>query len=209
MLYIGYLINGYRDRAVDLRVVLVIYLTWVLTFSVVILLPLDIALSQVPGETKAKSTLRTLWNSFYWLLYILTWGILPVFNDYLKRGGFDSSQKFNLSFKAVYSYYLKLLVPILVMLLYLDNKYERNYLVNLVPLFQSVAHCYGISLIILLMGYGLVAIPRSFWRGGDHEVTMNYFYFQLVNVDDDRQQAHFNFGSHIKHLHLLRSSLNE
>lgn len=45
LVYIGYLINGYRDRAVDLRVVLVIYLTWVLTFSVVILLPLDIALS--------------------------------------------------------------------------------------------------------------------------------------------------------------------
>lgn len=82
-----------------------------------------------------------------------------------------------MSFKAVYSYYLKLLVPILVMLLYLDNKYERNYLFNLLPLIQSLAHCYGISLIILLMGYGLVAIPRSFWRGGDHEVTMNYFYF--------------------------------
>ena len=45
LLFIGHLINGYRDRTLDLRVVLVIYLTWVLTFSVVILLPLDIALS--------------------------------------------------------------------------------------------------------------------------------------------------------------------
>ena len=161
------------------------------------------------GENEAKRRLRTLWTCFYWLLYLLTWGVLPVLNEFLKRGGTDPALRFSQSLSSVYSYYFKLLLPILAMLLYLDHQYERNYLRNLVPLFQSLAHCYGISLIILLMGYAMVAIPRSYWRGGDHLLMMNYFYFQLVNIDDDRQQAHFNFAAMIKHLHLLRASLND
>ena len=47
----------------------------------------------------------------------------------------------------------------------------------MVPLIKSISNAYGISIIILLMGYGIVAVPKSYWRGGDHQLMMKYYQF--------------------------------
>ena len=62
---------------------------------------------------------------------------------------------------------------------------------------------------ILLMGYGIVAIPKSYWRGGDNYIMMNYYYFVLTELNEERESNHFNFSQKIKLIHTIRQRLNQ
>lgn len=123
MCYILYLINRFRQKNVHWSIIMVIYLTWCLTFSVVIILPMDIY-NVIKQDQLYNSSLQIIWNTFYWLLYFLTWGLLPVINQYLKGGEFDSQLRFQNSLYIVFIYYVKLLIPILMLLGYIDYKYN-------------------------------------------------------------------------------------
>jgi hypothetical protein len=42
----------------------------------------------------------------------------------------------------------------------------------------AAGNAWGLFLVILLMGYGLVTVPRVLWRRGDLEGTLKYFEFK-------------------------------
>jgi hypothetical protein len=71
----------------------------------------------------------------------------------------------------------------LIFLIYLiiEDKLEIAHL----PAFlMALSNCWGLFLIILLLGYGLVAIPRKLWYTGSVEKMLHYYQFQLAEVDE-------------------------
>ena len=43
----------------------------------------------------------------------------------------------------------------------------HNLLVNILPLLMVVGNTYGLLLVALILGYGLVDVPRQLWRHGN------------------------------------------
>lgn len=44
---------------------------------------------------------------------------------------------------------------------------------------RSLANCWGIFLIVLLLGHTLVSLPMSHWRTTNLQLQMKYLYFQV------------------------------
>ncbi len=73
LLYVAYLIYQYALPQVPPAVKVLVYLSWLLSFSIVIILPYDIhaALANDVG-------MGALWRAIYYSIFILTWLLLPV-----------------------------------------------------------------------------------------------------------------------------------
>ena len=50
--------------------------------------------------------------------------------------------------------------------------YQGDY--NLMTFLKALANAWGITLVMLLLGYSVVTIPRSQWRTSNMEMQLNY-----------------------------------
>ena len=73
-LYVGYLIYQYALRTVGWFVLVSVYLTWLLGFGTIVLLPFDID----DGGPSTKHALEILWKVIYGVIFFLTWVLLPI-----------------------------------------------------------------------------------------------------------------------------------
>lgn len=55
----------------------------------------------------------------------------------------------------------------------------------------------------MLLGYGLVTIPRNLWRSGSQELTLKYYQFQAVMVEETKSSAEYQLGETIKKTYAL------
>ncbi len=78
-----YLVNYYASKDVSMHVKVWSVITWVLNFGLALLVPEDVFL------TLKKSTDHSIGVQYvvlYWLVYILTWTIIPVLQEWEDAG---------------------------------------------------------------------------------------------------------------------------
>ena len=73
LLYVAYLIHQYALPQVTPAVKIMVYFTWLASFSIVVLLPFDIYHSM-----QGSYDMGGVWKGIYYTIMILTWIILPV-----------------------------------------------------------------------------------------------------------------------------------
>ena len=61
-----------------------------------------------------------------------------------------------------------------VLFLFVLVYFKINGDTNLITFLKSLANCWGIFIIMSLLGYSLVAIPMAHWRTTDLNVQMKY-----------------------------------
>jgi len=88
-----FLVRYFAAKEISWDVQLTCYVSWVLGFSGVLLLPYDI--STVLGSTNddhANSLVRG-WSFIYWSTFVLAWIILPLQLEYHNSGCFSFKEK--------------------------------------------------------------------------------------------------------------------
>jgi hypothetical protein len=60
--------------------------------------------------------------------------------------------------------------------------YQGDY--NLMTFLKALANAWGITLVMLLLGYSVVTIPRSQWRTSNMEMQLNYLYFKAADIKE-------------------------
>jgi hypothetical protein len=76
-LYVAFLIYNYSIKTVGPFVKISVYLTWLICFSNVILLPYDVYFS-----LNSDYALTVVWTVSYALIFFLTWILLPIAQEY-------------------------------------------------------------------------------------------------------------------------------
>lgn len=76
-LYVAYLVYFYAIPSVHIGVKVTVYLTWLLSFGIVVLLPFDIYYSM-----KSDSGMWYVWKTLYLVIMALTWLLLPIAQEY-------------------------------------------------------------------------------------------------------------------------------
>lgn len=67
------------------------------------------------------------------------------------------------------------------------------------PVFLIVlSNCWGLFLIIVLLGYGLVAIPRTCWESGDNFTSLHNLYIQAISLNDGMTETKFELDEIVK-----------
>lgn len=77
LLYVAYLIFQYSMPSVTPTVKILVYLTWLLSFIIVVLLPYD-----VYHSLQSDYTMTVVWKVIYYSIFILTWLLLPIAQEF-------------------------------------------------------------------------------------------------------------------------------
>lgn len=111
----------------------------------------------------------------YWSVYLLTWTIIPVLQEWENSGDLLSKDRLKRSLRVNGIFYVYMLVGGLVILgiLYYFNVGGD---MGLKTYLKCLATCWGILLQVVMMGYSMVEIPRSLWLSGEPKRYLLYCY---------------------------------
>lgn len=155
-------------------------ITWVLNFGLALLVPEDVyqTLKGQPDEGVNRQ-LGLQYLLLYWLVYLLTWTIIPVLQEWEDAGDLESGARMKRSLRINGIFYLVLIViaiVALVVMVLLDVGGDMGLIVFL----KCLATMWGMLLLMVLLGYALVEIPKTMWRNAAPNDYLVYLY-QKVN----------------------------
>ena len=169
-----------------------VFLSWTLSVSILTLVPLDVGYSlnrTNDDEGGNGRTMGAMWGLTYWSTFFLTWVILPLHQIYEDSGDFTFASRCSTALRENVVFYL-VLVGILAIgatgLLFfgsLDASSLSAYGI-------VVANAWGISTGILLVGYGLVEVPRALYKRSFLDDRPTRAYKRVAHVSRSLQEAH-------------------
>lgn len=161
---------------------------WALCFSIVLMVPVDIIdydYRQCGDGCKKPVTylppwaLEVEWNVLYWGTFVLSWLVFPFLQSYWLAGDFTKFEKFFTSFKE--NIYIYVIMGLLggggLIFLTLRNNLTGE---DVRQLAVMLANIYGLVIVVLLMGYGLVDIPRYLLRKSDRQGWLKHYMIQAA-----------------------------
>eukprot|EP01125_Pyxidicula_operculata_P015045 TRINITY_DN5084_c0_g2_i1.p1 TRINITY_DN5084_c0_g2~~TRINITY_DN5084_c0_g2_i1.p1 ORF type:complete len:694 (-),score=119.01 TRINITY_DN5084_c0_g2_i1:253-2334(-) len=127
--------------------------------------------------------LEVLWNIVYWTTFVCTWALYPIMQTYVTSGEFHPKRKLlsaikeNLIFYAIGAVVLVIVFVVLCII--------KQGLAGALHTAIVASNMWGIFVLICLLGYGFVHIPRSLWRKANRNVALKYCQFRLVSLRED------------------------
>uniref|UniRef100_A0A0R3S0S6 LMBR1 domain-containing protein 2 n=1 Tax=Elaeophora elaphi TaxID=1147741 RepID=A0A0R3S0S6_9BILA len=193
------------------------FIGWFFSFVIIFILPLDIAITfynrclleetqlsaqkdldignttdsvcKKPIGFVPNHALLRLWRVVYWTAQLLTWIVLPLMQSYSDAGDFSPLGKLR---SAVYNnavYYGTYLALFFMLMVYaavrgvvLNAEYLKVILI-------SASNTWGLFLLVVLLGYGLIEVPRQFWQMGNRDYRLNKTYFDIDKLSTDKNDA--------------------
>lgn len=108
-------------------------------------------------------------------------------------GEFTVIEKIKSSLKENLKYYCLFGLLFTFFLIYYASK-ERPTIEGLKIFCISASNTFGLFLLVILMGYGLVDIPRSFLKDYhcNYQYKLNYLYFKIGKISEEKYNANLN-----------------
>jgi len=148
---------------------------------------------QPPWTYVPDYILPTLWRVIYWTSQAMTWLILPVMQSYATAGEFTVAGKIKSSLIANAIYYGTYLLIFGVCLIYVAIRPDLHFnFSQLKVLAITASNTWGLFLLVLLLGYGLVDLPRSLWDASRRGVVLQKTYFKAAKLSTEKSEAEEN-----------------
>jgi hypothetical protein len=160
LLFIGtfFLVKRFARAQCSWVVMGVVTLGWFFGFSLCFLLPVDL----LPATTDHKDDIRKIWDLIYWFSFVGCWSFLPGMQSYYASGGFSFGQRLKDAFRVNIKFYGISATLFIGFLIYIAAVGTITF--SSIPSFGiALSNTYGLLLLALFLGYGLVALPRSLW----------------------------------------------
>jgi hypothetical protein len=159
-----YLVNQYASKEVSISVKVWSVITWVLNFGLALLVPQDVFMTlrghQEPMEIRS---LGLQYLVLYWIVYLLTWTVIPVLQEWEDSGDIESDARLRRSLRTngiFYLYLLAISIVCLIGIMLLGAAEEMGLILFL----KCLATMWGMFLLMVLLGYSLVEIPKTMWK---------------------------------------------
>ncbi|XP_072289588.1 G-protein coupled receptor-associated protein LMBRD2B-like [Eucyclogobius newberryi] len=204
-----FLLHRYGDLRRQQRLVLLgTLLAWYLCFLIVFVLPFDVSTTiykqclvdnVAASEPKAceqpwsyipDGVLPVFWRVVYWTSQCLTWLLLPFMQSYARSGAFSRTGKIKTALIENAIYYGTYLLLFVTLLIYVVIHLKWTFTFReLQTVCITAANTWGLFLLVLLLGYGLVEIPRSYWLSSDPAFLLNKTYFKVAKMATEKAAA--------------------
>lgn len=158
-----------------------------LSGSAILVLPFDLWEVLAPIPDNEKVLLETDWELLYWLSSMMSWVVIPILIEYNATGNFSFSSKF----RAIWVR---------------DTRWSAGYAAAAIALFVmfissggrgvqawclALSNAWGLLYVVVLLGYGLLAVPRHLWRLANPVDQLSWMYSVAVSMDEARLTAQF------------------
>ncbi|KAH7975251.1 hypothetical protein HPB49_025313 [Dermacentor silvarum] len=143
-----------------------------------------------PWSFVPEGVLQSLWRVVYWTSQALTWLILPLMQSYSTAGEFTVAGKLRRALIENAIYYGSYLLIFGVLLVYLALQPGMNLdAAKLKVVCVSASNTWGLFLLVLLLGHGLVEVPRGLWQRAQPGHTLCHTYFRAAKLSLERAEA--------------------
>ncbi|KAF2069269.1 hypothetical protein CYY_009413 [Polysphondylium violaceum] len=179
-----------------------VWIGWFMCFGIIILVPIDILCTDYRecvdeyGEDKcsepysyiSSQALAYFYRTFYFGTLLLTWLLYPLLGSFVLAGDFHISQKIQTSVREnAYLYLIFGVIGFVIMIWLLAVKQlDWNSMVGFA---MAAANTWGLCLVVVLMGYGLVETPRSIWNVSNRQLILKHLQFKAVDLLNAKKKA--------------------
>ena len=194
---------------------------WFFSFIVIFLLPLDISSSiydecmhlnlsnnscQLPYSYISHEPLQILWLFVYWLLQILSWIILPLFQSYVSIHYFSIWKR--LLWAIIHNTLMitSLILICIVIMIFLIVEEGWNFH-NIISMAVTASNVWVLFFLIFLCGYGLVELPRYILQRFRYRSYLRFLYFQVAKVNNEKLDAEMNMRETEKQVRYYQSCI--
>ena len=140
-----------------------------------------------------------MWNLLYWVSFVMCWAIYPLMQNYSTAGDFTVLEKMKTSVRENAWFYIAMgVVGLVFLLIYIVLSHN----INPIPVCMALANAWGLGLVILTLGYGIVAIPKKVWRKSSDAKALVRAYFEVSVAKRKLVKARDDL---LKNLRLLKS----
>lgn len=203
-----YLLHQYGNlKRQHFLVTLAVFVAWFFSFLIIVILPLDVSNTfyrECSSENKTASgtkcvvpwtympanVLFDLWRVIYWSSQILSWLLLPIMQSYVYAGDFTVWGKIKTAIYENLLWYGSYLVIFGALLVYVAIKPELSLNPeNLKLIGITASNTWGLLLLVFLMGYGMVEIPRNAWNMSLPNLRLEQTYFRISKLCTEKEDA--------------------
>ncbi|XP_078141385.1 G-protein coupled receptor-associated protein LMBRD2a [Centroberyx gerrardi] len=148
-----------------------------------------------PWSYIPDGVLPVFWRVVYWTSQFLTWLLLPFMQSYARSGAFSMVGKMKTALIENAIYYGTYLLIFISLLIYLaaHPQWQLTW-TELQTIGITAANTWGLFLLVLLLGYGLVEIPRSYWLSSCHGYLLAKTYFKAAKMATEKAEAEENLA---------------
>jgi len=191
----AYMIWFYARKNVEWYTSTSVYIAWFFGFSIIILLPYDVYISYIVSDENNDSyitMMEYIWRINWWIAFVLWYFVFPILGEYVTSGAFTVKGKLiywviqNLIFYAV----MGLLGGIALLYLWSKGQFDsENGSFSGFLIFWTNA--YGLILIILFLGYGVIAVPKKYYGMKQFSFKRKFVYFKVYNKEETFHDKRF------------------
>ncbi|KAK9512147.1 hypothetical protein O3M35_000633 [Rhynocoris fuscipes] len=208
----SFILYKYGDiRKQNALVTFAVLIAWYFSFLIIFVLPLDVSstvyrqctqennvtfigndttVCKIPWSHVSENVFPNLWRVVYWTSQVLTWLVLPLMQSYAKAGEFTVRGKLKSALVDNAIYYGSYLFICGILLIYLALKPELQLDgQKLKAIASSASNTWGLLLLICLLGYALVEIPRNLWLSTNPGYKLQKAYFKVAKISADKCEA--------------------
>ncbi|XP_047449041.1 G-protein coupled receptor-associated protein LMBRD2a [Mugil cephalus] len=163
-----------------------------------------------PWSYIPDGVLPVFWRVVYWTSQFLTWLLLPFMQSYARSGAFTRVGKIKTALIENAIYYGTYLLIFISLLIYVaaHPQWKLSW-----TEFQTIgitaANTWGLFLLVLLLGYGLVEIPRSYWLSSSHDYLLAKTYFKAAKMSSEKAAAEENLADVMEEVASIHESVRD
>lgn len=134
--------------------------------------------------------LPDMWRVVYWSSQLLSWILLPMMQSYVYAGDFTIWGKIKTALFENALWYGSYLVIFGGLLVYVALKPQLDINGENIKLIGITAsNTWGLLLLVLLLGYGLVELPRNAWNMSLPDLRLEEAYFKISKLCTEKEDA--------------------
>uniref|UniRef100_A0A146Z4D5 LMBR1 domain-containing protein 2 n=1 Tax=Fundulus heteroclitus TaxID=8078 RepID=A0A146Z4D5_FUNHE len=161
-----------------------------------------------PWSYIPEGIMPVFWRVVYWTSQFLTWLLLPFMQSYARSGGFSITGKIKTALIENAIYYGTYLLIFGSLLIYVAVHPELHLSwYGLQTIGITAANTWGLFLLVLLLGYGLVEIPRSYWNASRHGHLLMKTYFKASKLMTEKADAEENLEDVMEEVRKVSESI--
>lgn len=159
-----------------------------------------------PWNYVSDNVLTKLWRFIYWTSQLLTWLVLPIMQSYSMAGDFTTIDKLKSAIRANLIYYSSIGAIFTILLIYVMFKNGIDF-ANLKVIIISSSNTWGLFLLVVLLGYGLVELPRFLINRSRHFQSLNRHYFKVGKLNAEKCEAEEKLDDALEEIHQVYTAL--
>ncbi|CAM9817214.1 unnamed protein product [Choristocarpus tenellus] len=169
----------HRAPAVPIGISVIVFMSWFLGFIGTLLLPADISDTLIH---RAHSLwLLDAWYTVYWSTFFLAWVVIPILAEAWQAGELTWKERLQSAVRKSLRHYLGIGVGFILFVVYLVCS-EQTSLTTVSGFLMAWGNTYGLLLIVLLLGHGLIELPRELWQTSFPELDLHRVYYSAPQV---------------------------